>query len=80
MFLNFTTCFRLVHNEASKERQKQIRQYVLSRYMQYVQQYASVLEKKFPAAMRVYRVFTIGIKVCGAKIFFKLQSINLNVA
>uniref|UniRef100_A0A1B6FDL0 Letm1 RBD domain-containing protein n=1 Tax=Cuerna arida TaxID=1464854 RepID=A0A1B6FDL0_9HEMI len=68
------------HNDASKAREKQIRQYVLSRYMQYVQQYASVLEQKFPAAMRVYRVFTIGIKdfYSDLKVFLALfHKVNL---
>ncbi|XP_054275647.1 LETM1 domain-containing protein 1 [Macrosteles quadrilineatus] len=59
---SFNSHRRCVHNEASKEREKQIRNYVLSRYMQYVQQYADVLEKRFPTAIRVYRVFTIGVK------------------
>uniref|UniRef100_A0A1B6K9D4 Letm1 RBD domain-containing protein n=1 Tax=Graphocephala atropunctata TaxID=36148 RepID=A0A1B6K9D4_9HEMI len=70
----------VTHNESSKEREKQIRQYVLSRYMQYVQGYAAVLEQKFPTAMRVYRVFTIGIKdfYSDLKVFLALfHKVNL---
>lgn len=47
-----------------------LRQYLLSRYMQFVKRYiTSPLDKRFPAAMRVYRVFMWGTKVTYVIIF-----------
>lgn len=42
--------------------QENIRGYVFTRYIDYLQNYEKVLEKRFPAAMRVYRVFMDGVK------------------
>lgn len=39
-----------------------MRSYVFDRYINYIKNYDEVLEKKFPAAMKVYRVFAVGIK------------------
>ncbi|GAB0086560.1 LETM1 domain-containing protein [Sergentomyia squamirostris] len=41
---------------------KNVRGYVFTRYFDYLQNYDKVLEKKFPAAMHVYRVFMVGVK------------------
>ncbi|XP_049959851.1 LETM1 domain-containing protein 1 [Schistocerca serialis cubense] len=46
----------------SQKEINKIRRYALSRYMQFVQGYETLLEKKFPAALRTYRIFTAGIK------------------
>lgn len=35
---------------------------MFGRYINYIKNYDEVLEKKFPAAMKVYRVFAVGIK------------------
>lgn len=42
--------------------QENIRGYVFTRYIDYVQNYEKVLAKRFPATMRVYRVFMDGVK------------------
>nr|XP_018917575.1 PREDICTED: LETM1 domain-containing protein 1 isoform X1 [Bemisia tabaci] len=39
-----------------------INEYALSKFSKYVSGFADVLEKKFPAAMKVYRIFTVGTK------------------
>lgn len=44
------------------EEAKKIRFYVLSRYVEYLKNYDKILEKRFPGAMRVYRVFMDGVK------------------
>lgn len=59
---NLRRCVQHSSQEIRKPRVSPFRQYLLSRYMQYVQQYETVLEKRFPAAMHVYRVFMVGIK------------------
>lgn len=40
-----------------------IRGYALERFLNYVKNYENVLEKKFPGAMKVYRVFMDGVKL-----------------
>lgn len=45
-----------------KKEKERLRTYVLEKYMKYVQNYTLLLEKKFPAAMKMYRVFSVGIK------------------
>lgn len=40
-----------------------IRGYALERFINYVKKYENMLEKKFPGAMRVYRVFNDGVKL-----------------
>lgn len=42
-----------------------IRGYALERFINYIKNYERVLEKKFPGAMRVYRVFMDGVKLFG---------------
>ncbi len=39
-----------------------IKQYVLTKYVNYVGGYQKVLETRFPKAMKVYRVFSVGVK------------------
>lgn len=41
---------------------KQIRFYILTRFVDYLKNYDKILEKKFPAAMKVYRVFKDGCR------------------
>lgn len=36
--------------------------YFLTKYIDYIKNYEKVLEKKFPAAMNVYRTFVVGMK------------------
>ncbi|XP_055706750.1 LETM1 domain-containing protein 1 [Phlebotomus papatasi] len=56
---------------------KNVRGYVFTRYFDYLQNYDKVLEKKFPAAMHVYRVFMVGIKdfYADTKKFLKITRI-----
>lgn len=42
-----------------------IRGYALKRFINYIKNYDQVLEKKFPGAMKVYRVFMDGVKLFG---------------
>lgn len=53
-----------------------IRGYALNRFMNYIKNYDKVLEKKFPGAMRVYRVFMDGVKLFGRDMmdFVKIRS------
>lgn len=44
---------------------EEIRGYALDRFINYIKNYDKVLEKKFPGAMRVYRVFMDGVKFFG---------------
>ncbi|XP_053687695.1 LETM1 domain-containing protein 1 [Sabethes cyaneus] len=41
---------------------RNVQGYVFSRFFDYVKNYDKVLEKKFPSAMHVYRVFLVGVK------------------
>lgn len=36
--------------------------YIVQRYIDYVNNYTTLLEKRFPTAVKMYRVFSIGIK------------------
>lgn len=42
-----------------------IRGYALKRFVNYIKNYEQVLEKNFPGAMRVYRVYMDGVKLFG---------------
>ncbi|KAI5701293.1 hypothetical protein M8J76_000283 [Diaphorina citri] len=57
-----------------------VRQYVFNKYFNYVQNYATnILEKQFPEAIRIYRVFSVGIKefIGDFKVFYTvLNKIN----
>lgn len=39
-----------------------VQEYFFTRFFNYISNYDKVLEKKFPAAMNVYRVFMVGVK------------------
>ncbi|XP_037076930.1 LETM1 domain-containing protein 1-like [Pollicipes pollicipes] len=39
-----------------------VQKYVFGRYMQYLHKFQQVLESEFPAAFRLYRVFTVGVR------------------
>lgn len=52
------------HRKAEYVRED-IRGYALDRFINYIKNYDKVLEKKFPGAMRVYRVFMDGVKFFG---------------
>ncbi|EDS25642.1 ANON-66Db protein [Culex quinquefasciatus] len=41
---------------------RNVQGYVFSRFFDYVKNYDKVLEKQFPSAMHVYRVFLVGVK------------------
>ena len=64
----FSSPYRLIHKNVSQGGSEKpnsttiIKQYALSRYMQLVKSYEKVLEKKFPTALQVYRIFIVGIK------------------
>lgn len=45
-----------------KKEKNKLRTYVAGRYMKYLQSYSTALEKRFPAAMKMYRLVTVGIK------------------
>lgn len=72
---------RLIHESRSQEgaekqkSTKNIQHYALSHYMQLVKGYEKVLEKKFPTAMHVYRIFMVGIKdfYRDMKYYFKIH-------
>jgi hypothetical protein len=60
-----------------KYSRENVRQYFFSRFFTYISNYDKVLEKNFPSAMLVYRVFTIGMKdfYNDMKMYFKVNSI-----
>ena len=39
-----------------------LQKYVFGRYVQYLQRFQAALQSEFPAAFRLYRVFTVGVK------------------
>nr|CAH7738494.1 unnamed protein product [Callosobruchus chinensis] len=45
-----------------KTEAKKIRVYAVNRYWEYLKNYDQILEKRFPEAMKVYRVFVDGVK------------------
>lgn len=44
-------------------RKKRVKKFFLFKFFDFVQQYPKILEKRFPGAMNVYRVFMVGVKV-----------------
>ncbi|CAG9788983.1 unnamed protein product [Diatraea saccharalis] len=58
----FLTTGRTKQNKALKTEKEKLRIFVVQRYIDYVKNYTNVLEARFPTAMRMYRVFSIGIK------------------
>ena len=63
---------------SSKQIRQNVQGYVLTKYINYIKNYDKVLEKKFPAAMNVYRVFVIGIQdfYKDMKMLIKIQRIS----
>lgn len=63
MFVIFrsTALNRHKNNTLKKEKEK-FRTYVVQRYIEYVNNYTKFFEQRFPTAMKMYRVFSIGIK------------------
>ncbi|KAK3912772.1 LETM1 domain-containing protein 1 [Frankliniella fusca] len=57
-------------------KQKSLHVTVVSRYMEYVNSYVKILDRKFPAAMHVYRIFMVGTKelLRDIKEYFRLVS------
>lgn len=66
MFISFRLCKRtdVVHEKLSyrDEEAKKIRFYFLHRYLQYFKNANKVIERKFPTAVRTYRLFMDGLK------------------
>ncbi|KAM3968473.1 LETM1 domain-containing protein 1 [Aphomia sociella] len=58
----FITTDRSKHTKALKTEKDKLRTYVVQRYIDYVKNYTKFLENRFPTAMRMYRVFSVGIK------------------
>lgn len=56
-----------------------IRGYALKRFINYIKNYDQVLEKNFPGAMRVYRVFMDGVKLFGRDMV-KLVKVRSKIA
>lgn len=51
------------YSEAEEaDRRKNVRGYLFGRFFNYVQNYDKVIEKRFPGAVQVYRVFMTGVK------------------
>ncbi|KAI5640882.1 LETM1-like protein domain-containing protein [Phthorimaea operculella] len=48
--------------KALKNEKEKVRMYIVQRYIDYVKNYTTVLENRFPTAVKMYRVFSIGIK------------------
>lgn len=46
----------------AKTEAKKIRFYVLHRYAEYIKNYDKILEKRFPSATQVFRIFMVGVK------------------
>lgn len=59
------------------QRRENVRQYLFTRFFNYITNYDKVLEKQFPSAMHVYRVFMVGVKdfYGDMKMYFKVNSI-----
>lgn len=69
---NWQNCYKyLIHHRGYEDNDKKsvkpkqsmgFRKYWMSRYMNYIKNYQTTLEKNFPKPMHVYRVFSIGSK------------------
>lgn len=60
-----------------KYSRENVRQILFTRFFKYISNYDKVLEKQFPSAMRVYRVFSYGVKdfYGDMKKYFKINAI-----
>ncbi|XP_053623962.1 LETM1 domain-containing protein 1 isoform X2 [Plodia interpunctella] len=50
------------HTKALKTEKEKFRMYVVGKYIDYVKNYTNALERRFPTAVKMYRVFSVGIK------------------
>lgn len=69
------TAHQKVDKTTLKKEKAMLGTYIVQRYMEYVQNYTKVLEKRFPAAISMYRVFSIGISdfYKDLKVYIKLR-------
>ncbi|CAH0716256.1 unnamed protein product, partial [Brenthis ino] len=58
----FLSLQRTKHTQTIKAEKEKLRTYIVQRYIDYVKNYTKLLEDRFPSAMRMYRVFSVGIK------------------
>ncbi|KAJ2954178.1 hypothetical protein O0L34_g2412 [Tuta absoluta] len=58
----FISVDRPKQTKALKNEKEKVRMYIVQRYIEYVKNYTPLLEKRFPTAVKMYRVFSIGIK------------------
>lgn len=56
------TINRQKHTKVLRSEKEKMRTYVIQRYIDYVKNYTKVLENRFPTAVKMYRVFSVGIK------------------
>lgn len=56
------TINRMKHTKVLRSEKEKMRTYVIQRYVDYVKNYTKVLEIRFPTAVKMYRVFSVGIK------------------
>lgn len=71
----FNYLFRFFsRNIQTKPSKQKINNYVLTKYVDFVKSSANVLEKRVPAAVKLYRVFSVGIKdfTNDVLLFFKI--------
>lgn len=59
---HITNLIRNAHNQSSRNYIQSVQKYVFSSFFEFVKNYESKIELKFPAAIRVYRVFKVGIQ------------------
>lgn len=61
-----------------KYSRENVKQYLFTRFFNYISNYDKILEKKFPSAMHVYRVFMVGVKdfYSDMKKYYKVNSIQ----
>lgn len=61
-----------------KYSRENVRQYLFTRFFNYIGNYDKILEKKFPSAMHVYRVFMVGVKdfYSDMKKYYKINAIK----
>lgn len=65
MFPFTYTCMRHKTQEKKKERMytmSNVKEYWFNKYINYIKNYDTVLEKNFPRTMHVYRIFSVGTK------------------
>lgn len=69
------TINRTKHTKVLRSEKEKMRTYVIQRYVDYVKNYTKVLEIRFPTAVKMYRVFSVGIKdfLTDLKTFIKLR-------